>query len=309
MSRVFVTGATGAQGGAVARSLCARGYTVRALTRNPASRAARELAQLGVELVQADLSDLGALIELMRGCAAAFGVTDFWEHFGCEVAHGRNLVDAARAVGCEHLVLSTLLSSSALSRGELLVPHMETKHEIECYARASGQVCTFVHVAFYFENFCDHFPPLPAAGGGYELGFPLGDAALAAIGVSDLGPIVATIIEERARFSGMVVEALADERSAHDYAAVMTRVLGRDIRYRHIPVAQYAALGFTGAEELAQMFDLKRRFMPRRTRELALIRTLHPAARDFETWLIEHRERFLSLLDEAAPQNEGRDGT
>src|SRR5690349_1026285 len=121
--KVFVTGATGAQGGAVARTLRARGLEVRCLTRNTSSAAGRELSRIGADVVQGDLADLSSLITLMRGCDAIFGVTNFWEHYGAEVMHGRNLVDAARANAVRHLILSSLESSAALSRGELLVPH------------------------------------------------------------------------------------------------------------------------------------------------------------------------------------------
>ena len=40
---VLVTGATGQQGGAVARALLSRGHRVKALTRKPDSDAARQL--------------------------------------------------------------------------------------------------------------------------------------------------------------------------------------------------------------------------------------------------------------------------
>src|SRR6202043_3330699 len=49
--RVLVTGATGQQGGAVARALLARGHRVKALTRKPDSGAARQLMSAGADLV------------------------------------------------------------------------------------------------------------------------------------------------------------------------------------------------------------------------------------------------------------------
>jgi len=48
--QVLVTGATGNQGGAVVRALLKQGHQVRALTRNPASPAARRLAEQGVQI-------------------------------------------------------------------------------------------------------------------------------------------------------------------------------------------------------------------------------------------------------------------
>ncbi len=47
---VLVTGATGKQGGALARLLLKKGHRVRALTRKPDSQAAQQLKRLGAEL-------------------------------------------------------------------------------------------------------------------------------------------------------------------------------------------------------------------------------------------------------------------
>jgi uncharacterized protein YbjT (DUF2867 family) len=267
------------------------------LTRRPSAPAALELKRLGAEIVAGDLADLSTLIPAMQGCQAAFGVTSYWEHFGAEVTHGYNLVDAARASAVQHLVLSTLASSKAMSRGELLVPHVETKFEIECYARGSGQPCTFVHVAFYFENFLSYFPPRPAAHGGYEFGFPQGDTPLAALAVEDLGPFVSELFAQPARFLGQTVGAASLELRGEDYAASMSRVLQRDVRYRHIPSGEYAKLGFPSAEDLASMFDLNRRFTPTRAADFTLMRELHPASRDFDHWLELARSRFDALLN------------
>lgn len=63
MSKIIaVTGATGAQGGGVVKGLKATsGWTVRAVTRNPQSEAAKKLADEGIEVVQADFDDEASL--------------------------------------------------------------------------------------------------------------------------------------------------------------------------------------------------------------------------------------------------------
>ncbi len=58
---ILVTGATGNQGGAVARSLRARGWKVRALVRDPAKPTAQRLAKDNIELVQGDLFTTASL--------------------------------------------------------------------------------------------------------------------------------------------------------------------------------------------------------------------------------------------------------
>lgn len=299
-SITLVTGATGAQGGAVARSLLAEGRKVRILTRNAGSAAASALRALGAEVAPGDLADVPALVRAMSGCDSVFGLTNFWEHFGCELVHGKNIVDAARQSGVSHLVMSTLPSSIALSGGEITVPHFESKAEVEVYARQSGVPSTFVHVAFYFENFLDYFPPRAGADGVLRIGFPQGETRLAGVAVEDAGPVVAAIFRDRARFLGQVVGIVGEELRGDEYAAALTRALGREVRYTHVARETFAAFGFPGAEELAAMFDLNRRFILSREADVALTRTLNPAVQSFERWAEENGDRFATVLAPAA---------
>ena len=71
---ILVTGATGRQGGAVARQLRDHGHAVRAITRSPDAPAAAELARLGVELVRGDLADRDAMERAARGVDAVFSM-------------------------------------------------------------------------------------------------------------------------------------------------------------------------------------------------------------------------------------------
>jgi len=66
---ILVVGATGAQGGSVARHLLARGhFRIRCLTRHPDSEKARMLGQAGAEIVQGDLEDAGSIRAALKGC-------------------------------------------------------------------------------------------------------------------------------------------------------------------------------------------------------------------------------------------------
>ena len=133
---ILVTGATGAQGGSVARHLLERGrFAVRALTRNPGSEAANALRDAGAEVVQGDLNDPASLRAALAGCYGCFGVTNFWEHFGGEEEQGRNLIDAVAASDIQHFVFSSLPHVSKPTGGELDVPHFDIKARVEDYAR------------------------------------------------------------------------------------------------------------------------------------------------------------------------------
>jgi NAD(P)-dependent dehydrogenase (short-subunit alcohol dehydrogenase family) len=78
---IVVCGATGNQGGSVAKLLLKHPeqYSVRALTRDPTSGAATELAQLGATVVQVDLTVPSSLKSALDGCWGVFGVTNFYD--------------------------------------------------------------------------------------------------------------------------------------------------------------------------------------------------------------------------------------
>ena len=76
---VLVTGATGQQGGAVARELLSRGFSVRAMTRNPSGEKAGALRKLGAEVVTGDLDDKASLEQALKSVWGAFAVQNTWE--------------------------------------------------------------------------------------------------------------------------------------------------------------------------------------------------------------------------------------
>src|SRR5437870_1609640 len=96
---VLITGATGRQGGAVIRHMLTKGWNLRALTRNPNSDTALDLARQGVELAQGDFEDLASLERAARGVYGIYSVQDFWT-VGAkrEVEQGKNLADVAKKV-------------------------------------------------------------------------------------------------------------------------------------------------------------------------------------------------------------------
>src|SRR5690606_35954865 len=112
---VLVTGATGRQGGAVARQLLRRGgFRVRALTRDPARPAARALADAGAEVVRGDMDRPETLRPALDGAYGVFSVQNFWETgYEREIQQGIALADAAHAAGVQHFVYSSVGSAHA----------------------------------------------------------------------------------------------------------------------------------------------------------------------------------------------------
>lgn len=110
---IAVVGATGAQGGGLVRAIMAdpaSGFTARAITRDVNSDKAKALAALGAEVVAADIDDAESLKQAFAGAHGAFCVTFFWDHLSPEkeMAQAKNMADAAKAAGVQHVVWSSL---------------------------------------------------------------------------------------------------------------------------------------------------------------------------------------------------------
>lgn len=299
--KILVFGATGAQGGSVARHLLLRDrFDVRAITRKPESQAAQELQALGAEIVQGDLDDPASLAAALEGVSGVFGVTNFWEHFEKEGPQGRNLVAAVAAANVEHFVFSTLPPIANETNGALRSPHFDLKAEHEQYARELGIPSTFIHVPFYYENFLYFFPPRPAGDGTYAFGFPQGDTPLAAMSAADVGRIVAPLFEQPGTYIGKTLKLAGDELPASTYAEIMSRITGSTIQYHYVPRETFAAFGFPGAEDLADMFEYYRLHIPSRAAEIVACRAIAPDVQSFETWMQRNGGTFRAMLGHAA---------
>ena len=293
---ILVTGATGAQGGSVARRLLAGGkFAVRALTRNPQSDAAQALAKAGAQVVQGDLADPASVAKAVEGSYGVFGVTSFWEHFDKEYDHGKTLIDAVAKAGVQHFVFSTLPSVKKTA-SHLDVPHFELKARLEEQTRSLGIPSTFIHMAFYYDNFLAFFPPRKQEDGSYAFGFPQGDTPLAAVAVEDAGGVVSPIFENRDRFLGTTVVVAGDELPPGTYAEILSRVTGKKVAYGHIPREVFAGFGFPGAADLADMFEFYRVHIPRRTQDIEQARALYPGLQTFEQWAHAHRDALIAAL-------------
>ena len=147
---VLVSGATGTQGGAVARALLERGFSVRGLTRNPNSDAARELAALGVDMVRGDFDDTASLEAALEGAYGAYSVQQY-RGIGvdAEIRQSKAFADAAKRAGVEHFVYSSVI----YAHFDTGVPQFESKVEIEAYIRSIGLPSSFIRPASFMSNF------------------------------------------------------------------------------------------------------------------------------------------------------------
>jgi len=307
---IAVVGATGAQGGGVARAILADktgGFAARALTRKPESDAARALAQQGAEVVRCDTDDAESVRKAFRGAHGAYCVTNYWEHFSVdrELAQAKNLAAAAKAEGLAHTIWSTLedtrkwvpLSDARMPtlNGKYKCPHFDGKGEADGIFKASGAPTTCLLTSFYWDNFI-FFGMGPKRGPDGKLGitFPMGDKKLPAIAVEDIGKCAYGIFQRGGEFTGKTVGISGEQLTGSEMAAKMSKAFGQEIVYNAVPPEVYRGFGFPGAEDLGNMFQFKRDFNDYYcgARSVAFSRQLNPALLSFDAWLAKYKDRI-----------------
>jgi uncharacterized protein YbjT (DUF2867 family) len=230
---VLVTGATGNQGGAVASNLLERGFQVRALTRNQNSEAAQALAGQGAEVVQGDMEDHSTMDRVLEGVYGVFSVQTFWEAgYDLEIKQGKTLADAAKAVGVEHFVYSSVGSAHR----ETGIPHFDSKWEIEEHVRKLGLPYTILRPVFFMQNWEMMRDPILEG----TLPQPLDpDKPLQHVAVEDIGAFTALAFEHPDEWIGREVDLAGDEQTMPQMAETFSRVTGKEIDYYQVPWDQF----------------------------------------------------------------------
>lgn len=247
MLDIAVTGATGAQGGATARALLARGHRVRALTRSPESPAAVALRELGARIHHADFDDHASLDAALAGADSLFAVTTpFDTDTTVEVRHGRALVDAAAAAGIGHLVFTSVAHADR----DTGVPHYESKFAIEQHLRESGVPFTILGPAAFMDNYRTGWTLDGLRTGVFSWPMPT-DQPFALICAHDIGAFAALALDRRGDFLGRRIDIAADRLTPAQIAAALTEALAIPVAHRQVPLEYVRAR----SEDLAAMFD------------------------------------------------------
>ena len=289
---ILVTGATGAQGGSVAEFLLKSGnYNVRAFTRKAGSDKAKALKEAGAEIFEGSMDDIESLRKAMQGCYGVFGVTSFWEHFNKELEQGKNLLNAVNESDIKHFVFSSLPGAKKISNGKYDAPHLDIKAELEEYSRSLNLKATYVHVAFYYDNFLSFFPPQKGLDDTYSFGFPQHNN-LRAISIEDLGGIVLNIFDNPDEYIGKTVFAAGDSLKPEDYAKVMSEVLNKKVVFNFVPQEVFAGFGFPGADDLANMFAFQQEFLPPPHTDADECRKMYPELNTFRQWMEKNKDKF-----------------
>jgi uncharacterized protein YbjT (DUF2867 family) len=271
---VLITGATGRQGGGVIRHMLPRGWKLRALTRDPSSNAARALARSGIEVVRGDLENPASLEKPLVGVYGVYSVQDFWA-VGArrEVQQGKNLADAAKKAGVAHLVYSSV-GGAERNTG---IDHWESKWTIEQHIRRLNLPATMIRPAGFMENYYIDQVEIGLLKGKLIDGIRA-DKPYQTIAADDIGAFIALAFERPSDFIGEALEIAGSELTNKEAAEVFSRVLGKRVVYRRLPLPIVRlALGkefyqmlhwFNRAGFAADIPALRRRFPEIRLRSL-----------------------------------------
>jgi uncharacterized protein YbjT (DUF2867 family) len=244
---ILVTGATGQQGGAVARHLLKQpGFAVRALTRDSAKPAARSLAQMGAEIVRGDLDDQASLRRALEGAWGVFSVQNFMETgYDREIRQGRLLADAAKAAGVQHFVYTSVVSADRKTG----LQHFESKWQIEQHIDRCGLQYTILRPAFFMQNWYGYLREPILSG---TLPLPLNpQTALQQISVEDIGAFAALAFQNPSKWAGRTIELAGEDLTMLQVADTLSRVLGRNVIYVQVPWEQFRQ---NAGEEMTKMY-------------------------------------------------------
>jgi uncharacterized protein YbjT (DUF2867 family) len=244
---VLVTGATGQQGGGLARMLLQRGHYVRAMTRKPDGAAANELRKMGAEIVAGDLGDRASVERSAKGVDVAYLVaTPYEQGVEAETRFGTTGLDGMHAAGVPYVVYSSVSDADRRTG----IPHFDSKAAIEEHLKGLGTEYAIVAPVFFMENL---FAPWIAAGfaqGVLATGV-LPDLKLQVISLPEIAEFTTLAVEQPRSFRGKRINIASDEPTLTEIARQLSEITGRRLTYHAIPLNEVRKQN----EDFARMYD------------------------------------------------------
>ncbi|SNC60295.1 NAD(P)H dehydrogenase (quinone) [Hymenobacter gelipurpurascens] len=225
---IAITAATGQLGRIVVEKLLAKvpADQVLALVRTPA-----KATDLGVTAREADYSRPETLETALAGVDTLLLISS--SEVGKRAAQHRNVLEAAKKKGVKHIIYTSLLhaDSSPLSLAD---EHRATEADL----KASGIPFTILRNGWYTENYTGSIPG--ALAGGAFIG-SAGEGRISSASRADFAEAAVAVLMSPGH-KGKTYELAGDEAyTLTDLAAEISRQSGRDIPYKNLPQAEYAA--------------------------------------------------------------------
>ncbi|MBS1608459.1 MAG: NmrA/HSCARG family protein [Bacteroidetes bacterium] len=227
---IFVTGATGRQGSAVAIRLARNGFIVKALARDPGSPSLEPLKKLNIEIIKGNLNDINTFSEHIRNTYGVFCALTFKNGTDTETRQGIALADRAKEEGVSHFIYSSVVAAN-LHTG---VAHWESKYKIENHIKTINLPYTIIRPSSFYENFL-----IPAVKKRIEKGkfpSPLDKHIVQQfISTDDIGRITAAIFTNSSYYINKEFAVAAEQMDMNAVTRLFSECLGRQVKYQKIP--------------------------------------------------------------------------
>jgi uncharacterized protein YbjT (DUF2867 family) len=279
---IMVTGATGKQGGAVARHLTDGGWHVRILTRDPNKPAAKRCHEMGMEIIKADLDDKNSVLKAADGVYGIYSVQSREQGFEVEVRQGKMLADIGKECRVKHFVYSSVSAANRNTK----IPHFESKWQIEQYIDSLRIPVTIFRPVWFMDNFLmPQFLDSILKG---VLSMPLkSDKMLEMIAVDNIGGFVAKAFENPDEFIGQAIDIAGDKLTMPQVTEKLSKVVGHDVKFVEMPMKEMKK----ASEEWAIMFQWFNDVGYKS--DIPKLRRMLPDLMDFDAWLHKvGREHF-----------------
>jgi uncharacterized protein YbjT (DUF2867 family) len=225
----LVVGASGQQGGAVARELLSTGQQVRLFTRDP--QKVKELKKMGCEVAVGDLNEPDSIRDALQGVTCAFLATFTMEGGPAkEIEHGYTFIRVAEEVGLPHLVFSSVSGADMAPN----VAHMDSKWKVEQELRDSLLQWTVLRPSWFMENFGSPLYTRMLEQGKLLMALPA-ETKLAMVAVRDIGKAGARAMLHPEKFAGRTFQLAGDELTMAEITEAISATLGKPIGYQQLP--------------------------------------------------------------------------
>jgi uncharacterized protein YbjT (DUF2867 family) len=246
--KILVIGATGQQGGALARLLLQKKHEVYALTRNTESESpkAQNLRNLGAKIIKGDLDNPDSLKQATNDVDSVFLMGTFAEDgTEGETRRGKMMTDIAKEQNVAHLVYSSVVNADKNTG----IPHFESKYKVEQHIKNCGIPYTIIGPTFFMENLLSYSRAGLQQG---QLALPLSPSRiLQQSTLKNIAEFSALVLERRNSFLGKRIDIASDELTGEQAANVLSDELGHKIGYVQVPLEQIRQ----ASEDLGLMYE------------------------------------------------------
>lgn len=236
---VYVSMATGTQGGALARQLRGLGWNVRATARDLHDAKAKALQDIGVHLTPGDWDDEDALRTALQGCSKAFiGFTANLLDFDAAPRRAQRMVSLAREAGVTQAICTTTLGTAQLEQGKeppipptpLFAEHFASKRRVEKTVEQGGfDSWTVLRPGFFMANFLDPkvqygYADIPQKGVWANVMTP--DLLLGLVDHEYIAKFAAAAFQDPVKFNGIRAGLVTEELTVQEILDQLAAAIG-----------------------------------------------------------------------------------